>query len=354
MAEIDATKAGKDGSVKSIENLQAMVETIAQPLVVKHAGVVVGATIGDTRVVSQFAGRGQLEPRDDAIFQIGSITKVFTALALADAVTSGELSLDTPLASLLPTITHPNASAITLGQLASHTSGLPRLPAGLRRQGRATPEDPYSNFSTADLEAALAAARLRPGSRPRVRYSNFGAALLGEALRRHDGTSFEQLIHDRVTMPLGLLDTHIERRPEFADRYTQAHSRGREPVPDWNLGAMPGAGALRSTAHDLLEFVHLNLVPGNSTKAEALTTAQQPRVRANRWVQVGLGWHLSPLQSTAHTVLWHNGATAGSTSYLGLLPELGLGVVVLSNSGRSVDVLGVRLLIALAKAVRPS
>jgi serine-type D-Ala-D-Ala carboxypeptidase/endopeptidase len=346
--------ADEDGSARSIESLQATVETIAQPLVAKHVGVVVGAIIGDTRVVSRFAGGGQTAPRDDAIFQIGSITKVFTALALADAVTSGELSLDTPLASLLPTMTHPNASAITLGQLASHTSGLPRLPAGLRRRARATPADPYSNFSTADLEVALAAARLRPGSRPRVRYSNFGAALLGEALRQHDGTSFEQLIHDRVTTPLGLLDTHIERRPEFADRYAQAHSRGGKPVPDWNLGAMPGAGALRSTAHDLLEFVHVNLVPGDSRKAEALVTAQQPRARANRWIQVGLGWHLSPLRATAHTVLWHNGATAGSTSYLGLVPELGAGVVVLSNSGRSVDALGVRLLIALEKALRPS
>jgi CubicO group peptidase (beta-lactamase class C family) len=346
--------AGKDSSVRVVENLQAMVETITQPLVAKHVGVVVGATVGDTRVVSSFAGRGQMEPRDDAIFQIGSITKVFTALALADAVTSGELSLDTPLASLLPTITHPNAATITLGQLASHTSGLPRLPAGLRRQARATPADPYSNFSTADLEAALAAARLRPGSRPRVRYSNFGAALLGEALSRHDGTSFERVIHDRVTIPLGLRDTHIERRPEFAGRYAQAHSRGRKPVPDWNLGRMPGAGALRSTAHDLLEFVHLNLVPRDSTKPEALITAQQPRARANRWVQVGLGWHLSPLRATAHTVIWHNGATAGSTSYLGLLPEPGVGVVVLSNSGRSVDALGVRLLIALVKALDPA
>ena len=117
---------------------------------------------------------------------------------------------------------------------------------------------------------------------------------------------------------------------------------------------MPGAGALRSTAYDLLEFAHLNLVPSDSRKPEALITAQQARAKANRWVQVGLGWHLSPLRATTHTVLWHNGATAGSTSYLGLLPALGAGVVVLSNSGRSVDALGVRLLIGIEKALRPS
>ena len=106
-----------------------MVSAVAGPLVTRHVGVVVGATIGSSRVVSRFAGPGQIVPGDDAIFQIGSITKVFTALALADAVTSGELSLETPLAALLPIFPRPNASSITLGQLASHTSGLPRLPA---------------------------------------------------------------------------------------------------------------------------------------------------------------------------------------------------------------------------------
>jgi D-alanyl-D-alanine-carboxypeptidase/D-alanyl-D-alanine-endopeptidase len=345
---------GDHGPAEAVANLRAMVEAITRPLVAKHVGVVVGASIGPTRVVSGFAGRGQAKPRGDAVFQIGSITKVFTALALADAVTSGELSMDTPLASLLPTSSHPNASAITLGQLASHTSGLPRLPPGLRRQARATPADPYSNFSTADLEAALAAARPRPAPGKRVRYSNFGAALLGEALSRHDGTPFEQVIYNRVTAPLGLPETHIQRRPEFGDRYIQAHSRGRRPVPDWDLGAMPGAGALRSTAHDLLEFAHQNLVPGDSRKPEALITAQQPRAKANRWVQVGLGWHLSPLRATPHTVLWHNGATAGSTSYLGLLPELEAAVVVLSNAGRTVDALGVRLLVGIEKTLRLS
>lgn len=343
---------GDRGQTEAVADLRAMVAAITRPLVAKHVGVVVGASIGPTRVVSGFAGRGQAKPRSDAIFQIGSITKVFTALALADAVTSGELFLDTPLGALLPTSSHPNASAITLGQLASHTSGLPRLPVGLRRQARATPANPYINFSTTDLETALAVARPRPAPGKRLRYSNFGAALLGEALSPHDGIPFEQVIYNRITAPMGLPETHIQRRPEFGDRYIQAHSSGRRPVPDWDLGPMSGAGALRSTAHDLLEFAHQNLVPGESTKPKALVIAQQPRAKANRWVQLGLGWHLSPLRATPHTVLWHNGVTAGSTSYLGLLPELEAAIVVLSNSGRTVDALGVRLLFGIEKALR--
>ncbi|WP_143111511.1 serine hydrolase domain-containing protein [Arthrobacter sp. ov118] len=232
--------------------------------------------------------------------------------------------------------------------------GTSPAPSGTQAASTATPADPYSNFSRADLEAALAAARPWPAPGKRLRYSNFGAALLGEALSRHDGIPFEQVIYNRVTAPLGLPETHIQRRPEFGDRYIQAHSRGHRPIPDWDLGSMPGAGALRSTAHDLLEFDHQNLVPGDSRKPEALITAQQPRAKANRWVQVRLGWHLSPLRGTPHTVLCHNGATAGSTSYLGLLPELEAAVVVLSNAGRTVDALGVRLLIGIEKTLRLS
>ena len=136
------------------------------------------------------------------LLPIASVTKTFTALALADAVVSGRLSLDTPLAELIEqTPTHPGGPDITLGHLASHTSGLPRLPRGLRRQALHHRADPYSAFTQADLIAALQAARpRRPGVR--VRYSNFGAALLGEALSRHHQLPYGRMIAERVTGPL--------------------------------------------------------------------------------------------------------------------------------------------------------
>ncbi len=142
------TKSGH-GSAASVEDLRAMVEAIAQPLIPEHVGVVVGATTGIARVVSAFAGRGQAEPRAGAIFQIGSVTKVFTALALADAFTSGELSLDTPLASLLSTPMRPLHRRHELADryVQAHSRGgkpvpdreheLSRLAAGARSGGRA-------------------------------------------------------------------------------------------------------------------------------------------------------------------------------------------------------------------------
>ncbi len=111
---------------------------------------------------------------------------------------------------------------------------------------------------------------------------------------------------------------------------------------------MAGAGAPWSTADDLERYLRALVIPGPSSMPTALDLVQQTRVTANRWVRVALGWHLSPLRSTAHTVIWHNGATAGS--YVGFVPQAQLGVLVLTNTGRSVDALGVRLLAALADA----
>ena len=143
----------------------------------------------------------------DTIFPIGSITKVFTTLVLADAASNGVVSLDTPLAAILPETPPVGPYPITLRHLASHTSGLPRLPKGLRHQALRNRADPYRNFSTADLLAALEAARPHPVPGRRVRYSNFGMALLGEALSRQSGIPYHRLVLERVAGPLGLMVT---------------------------------------------------------------------------------------------------------------------------------------------------
>lgn len=293
--------------------------------------------------------RGGL-PAGDTLFQIGSVTKVFTALALAESVARHELTLDTPLGSFLAEApASPRGMQIALGHLASHTSGLPRLPKGFRGQAVRHRLDPYRNFSTGDLVAALAAARPRSEPGTKVRYSNFGAALLGEALCRRTGLSFEQLIAERVTGPLHLSDSVVHPDPDQRERQAVGHSRRRRPVPDWDLGAMPGAGALYSTVHDLLALLRAHLEPQTTAIPEALRLVQQPRATLNRWLRVGLGWHLSPLRGTEHAVLWHNGGTGGFFSYVALLPAARAGVVVLSNTARPVDGVGLRVLQQLVR-----
>ena len=309
--------------------------------------LVVGVCAGQASVVrgAGAVADGGGEPLGRTLFQIGSVTKTFTALALAVAVQRGELDLDTPVSQIVPGLPAASSGAeVTLGQLATHTSGLPRLPPGLRRSALQNRSDPYRAFGPDQLATALLATRLRREPGARYRYSNYGAGLLGKVLARAAGLPFDEVIAQRITGPLQLADTVTEPRPEQETRRAAGHSwRGRR-VPDWHLGALAGAGALWSTAEDQLAFVRAHLHPGGSALAEALQLVQEPRFTAGRRLRVGLGWHLSPLGPTGRTALWHNGGTGGFRSFVAFLPESGVGVVVLANSVRSVDGLGVRLL----------
>jgi D-alanyl-D-alanine-carboxypeptidase/D-alanyl-D-alanine-endopeptidase len=229
---------------------------------------------------------------------------------LADAVTRGELTLDDPLATILPgTPAYAIGAPITLGHLATHTSGLPRLPPGLLRRALRRRSDPYRDVTTEYLTQALAATRVRSEPGSKIRYSNFGAALLGEALSRHTGRPYAELVAERITGPLAMPDTAVDLSPEQMTRKATGHSRRGRAVPDWHLGAMPGAGALYSTIPDLLTLLRAHLQPDRSALPDALRLVQEPRVRRNRWLQVGLGWFLSPVRSSSLTALWHNGGT---------------------------------------------
>ena len=190
----------------------------------------------------------------DAVFELGSITKVVTGLLLADAVTRGEVTLETPLADCLPGA-RP-ASHIALGDLAAHTAGLPRLPlAFIRRKGLLGDRtDPYADTTVEELVDDLASVRLRG---PSMRYSNFGAALLGQALAAHSGTPYEQLVEDRVLRPLGVEEVWVRNAPAVA----QPHDRRGRPVQAWTLGAYAPAGCLRGTARGALALSMACLSP---------------------------------------------------------------------------------------------
>jgi D-alanyl-D-alanine-carboxypeptidase/D-alanyl-D-alanine-endopeptidase len=213
--------------------------------------------------------------------------------------------------------------------------------------------DPYRDVTTDFLLDALAATRLRPQPGTRIRYSNFGAALLGEALGWHADRPYGQLIAERLTGPFAMPDTAVDLSPDQAARKAAGHSRRGREVPDWRLGAMAGAGALYSTVPDLLTLLRAHLRPDGTALPDALRLVQQPQVRRNRWLQAGLGWFLSPVRSSGHTALWHNGGTGGFASYIALLPTAQAGVVVLADTARSVDRLGVRLLSSLAGSAGP-
>lgn len=330
---------GQDGT-----HLAEAIATIVGRRAARHVGLAVGVSVSGVRMTwgTGAAFEGGPMPDGNTSFQVGSVTKVFTALLLADAVRRGEVGLEQPLETIIPDVAkHPRGRPITLLDLATHTSGLPRLPPGLRRQALRNPDDPYTAFSTDHLEAALR----RPPPRPpggRVRYSNYGFGVLGEALCRVAGAGYDALVTDRIAQPLGLSDT-ATRFDGPDHRRAVGHARAGKPVPDWDMGALAGAGALRSTVVDLLAFLEVHLAAAASSLAAAVELVLPARVTGGRRIEVALGWHIIE-QRTAGRCWWHNGGTGGFFSFVGFAPAGDVAVVVLSNTARSVDAVGIALL----------
>jgi D-alanyl-D-alanine-carboxypeptidase/D-alanyl-D-alanine-endopeptidase len=323
----------------------------------KHVGVAVGVLWQGERWT---VGRGRLRATDAApvdansIFEIGSVTKVFTATLLADMVEQTLVDLDDPVQRYLPDdVRVPiRGRPITLCDLATQTSGLPRLPPGLFRRSLRRRHDPYSGFSEQDLLDAVAKTRLRRAPGVRLRYSNFGFGLLGYVLSRRVETSYDELVRHRICAPFGLADTVVEV-PDHADsRFADGHDRRGRLVPHWYLDGLAGAGGLRSTVNDLLRFLELQLTAPTTSLARAARATHASRAKRGKLEQ-GLGWVSLPLRDDPRRMLWHNGGTGGFRSFLGFVPDTSVGVVVLSNSARSVDAIGFRILESLSRVPQP-
>ena len=277
--------------------------------------------------------------RADGIHQIGSVTKVFTALVLAREVVDGRLTLDQPVSELLPGLAGSPAGTATLSALASHTSGLPRLPPGLwRKSWSAARRDPYADIDADALVAALREVRLR-GAGGRPAYSNLGFGLLGHALATHLGMSYEAAISTRITGPLGMADTGCA--PADPARLVIGTNRwGRAHPQAWTFDAMAGAGALWSTVDDLVVFLRAQLWPPDDGLGEAIRLSHQTLAGEGR-IALAMAW--MRLSGRDGSLLWHNGGTAGYRSFVGVDHGRQRGVVVLGSSDRSVDRRGMDL-----------
>jgi hypothetical protein len=174
-------------------------------------------------------------------------------------------------------------------------------------------------------------------------YSNFGAGLLGHVLSLKAGTDYESLVVQRICNPLGMKSTRIQLTPQMQSRLAQGHNQTGETVLNWDLPTLPGAGALRSTANDLLIFLAANMGLKKSTLDSAMQLTHTPRRPAGTPdMQIGLGWHI--LKRNGCEIVWHNGGTGGYHSFMGFDKTSGVGVVVLSNSLNDVDDIGLHLL----------
>ncbi len=331
-------------------------------------GVVIGAfTAAHTHVegAGVVAGPGSAVPDGRTIFQLGSITKTFTGVALARAAKLGLLSLSDPLASHLPSdlVVPVRGRPMTLADVATHSSGLPSLTAGFASYPGFDPRDPYAAYTWADLVSGLrqTTADFEPGTA--CQYSNFGFALLGLALSWASGREFHALLREWITGPLGLADTVVEPSPGQRRRLATGHDPNGQPTPDWHLGLWAGAGALYGAAHDLMRHLRACLGHAPAALLPALRLAAQPHFTGpdrttGTPTTVGLGWQLLTPPTARHTLVWHNGGTGGFESFAGFAPDAGSGVVALGNRAENQDqviaVTGLRLLSTLAdRATRP-
>lgn len=285
-------------------------------------------------------------------FEIGSITKVFTASVLADMVAKGEVKLDDPVAKYLPAsvkIPTRNGEQITLLDLATQSSGLPRMPDNFHPKDEA---NPFADYTVDQMYAFLSSYQLTRDIGSKYEYSNIGVGLLGHALALRAGKSYEDLVTERILRPLGMNDTRITLSPSMKSRLTPGHSPTGAVVANWDLPTLAGAGALRSTANDLLKFLAANLDSNSAPlgRVLAITHVDRRDVDGVR-MRIGLNWHI--LNTSERRIIWHNGGTGGYRTFIGFDTTGKRAVVVLSNQSISADDIGFHLLDARAPLAPP-
>lgn len=295
------------------------------------------------RFVTAGASGNPARPQIDelTLFEIGSVTKIFTAAALVDGIAHGSVSLDDPISKFLP-LPANGIGDRTLKELVTHTTGLPRLPSRFAWWWNILrhPRDPYADYSQRDLYAYLAslnAAKL-PGGK--FLYSNLGAGILGEVLASSENTDYANFIARHITAPLHMSRTYLDIPPSEQSFVAQPHNKYLRPTNLWTMATLPGAGGLRSCMQDMLILTSAalaSIAPFSAAMFQPLAPAGGPDRN------VGLGWILR--HSASYQVAWHNGGTGGSRSFLGLELQTRRAIVILSNTSHPVDPLAIRLLL---------
>jgi CubicO group peptidase (beta-lactamase class C family) len=328
--------------------LPARIASVAQQYA--EAGVypaMVVVMVGDGR--AQVAGFGQLAdgkvPDGRTVFEIGSVTKTFTALLLAQAVQAKAVSLDTPVAQLLPDFSIParGGKPITLGLLAEQFSGLPRMPCNWHP---ADLGNPYADYGRDLLKAFLADYKLPRDPGAAYEYSNLGFGLLGEALAARAKMSYGELLQRDVLEPLDMRSSGVELTPAMRARLAPGHDERGQLARHWTFGSLAAAGAVLSDGDDMLRYLRANMGELKTPLAAAMQRAQQPRRDIGGGDRIGLAW------MTHHTphgdVIWHNGETGGYSSFIGFTPDGRRGVVILTNGTGAPQELGFAALLPSA------
>jgi CubicO group peptidase (beta-lactamase class C family) len=325
----------------------------------KYLCMVVGVLLPEERHVFAYGqytlGGTTVVPNELTIFEIGSISKVFTGTMLAQLVRDGVVKLEDPVQKHLPPeLQAPKRGGheMTLLDLATHYSGLPVQPTNLAPFLVTTPTrdwgNPYLHYQLAHVAQNLRDIQLERDPGSKFEYSNLGAGVLGHALvHAVHAASYEDLLVRRITQPLLMRDTLVHLNTEQQLRWAPGHTKIGFPAPPWDFSSLEGCGGIRSTVHDMLTFAAANLGEQETTLGPALRLAHQPRRDTEMGDRIGLFWLTTPWLGKGREVLFHNGGTGGYRSFLGLVPATKTAVVILSNSPHNLDDLGVQMLRAI-------
>jgi len=312
----------------------------------RAVGIVVGVIDEKGRQVAA-AGKvsldGTQQPDGDTVYEIGSVTKVFTSLILADMIEKGEVKPDDPVSKFLPPavkVPSHNGRQITLLDLSMQVSGLPRLPNNMKP---ADPANPYADYNAAKLYDFLSSYTLTRDPGEKYEYSNLAVGLLGHALALKAGMSYEELLRRRIFEPLGMTSTSITLSEAQKKRFAPGYDEALTPVKNWDMDVLAGCGAVRSTVNDMLKFVAANLeLTDTPLKAAMRRMRSVKKDTGTPDLQIAMAWHVFTKFDTE--VWWHNGGTAGYRSFIGFIPAKKEGVVLFCNTFMDNDDMGRHIL----------
>ncbi len=312
----------------------------------RNPGIIAGLldASGPRVVVAGVSGREEVDLDGSTVFEIGSVTKVITAAILEEMVSRGEVRFEDPVSRFLPQdveVPSGEGREITLLDLATHTSGLPRMPLNFFP---ADMKNPYVDYSLGQMYAFLSEYQLQGEIGTEWEYSTLGMGLLGHALSVKAGMTYEQLARMLILDPLGMENTGIDLAPPVGAPLAQGHDALGDPTPFWDIPTLAGAGALRSTADDMLLFLAANLTTDGPPVSVSLRRTHEIRLPdVAPGLSMALGW-LVNVRFPDRPIVWHNGGTGGFHSFIGLDLAGRHAVVVLTNGTQSVDDIGFHLL----------
>jgi len=323
------------GNQEALLKWKSKIDSIVRPAFESErtVGIIVGVAEGNRTFFIGYGstnlGGGKI-PDENTIFEIGSVTKAFTGIMLAKKVLEHKVALDDPVRKLLPAyfrIPGFGSKEITLLDLSTHYSGLPRIPTNMNLEHIV---NPYKNYTGYKMREFLAGYQLPREPGTVWEYSNLGVGLLGYALGVKSNTTYKRMVLSEICAPLNLKDTRFSLNEERLSRFAQGYNADLEKTAHWDFDVIAPAGGLRSTASDMLKFASTHL-KDNGTLSQAMTMATGPyRKSGIPDNDMGLGWII--MHKGGFDILWHNGGTGGFSSFIAINKAKKVSLIVLSNT----------------------